>query len=289
MRRLSILRNVLQTAVPSSRQGNAALSQTSFHIVVRHYAAPPKRFYKHTGVLTCDGQFEVTLDQRKLKTPQGSVFRVKSEPLALAVAQEWDAQKDRINQATMHLSSLCNTAIDNPNHINKFDAVQGILSFLETDTVLFQSADVDNPNAKELYDVQVREWNPIIEWFNERFGVDLVASRDIIGPTVNDDAKGKIQRHLLSYNDWAIHGFCFAVETLKSVILALACVERFIPVEKAVLLTRLEEEYQSGFWGRVEWAHDLSQQQMQGRVAAAVLFIHLNSSSVAVRQKDASS
>lgn len=42
-------------------------------------------------------------------------------------------------------SSLCNTAIDNPNHLVKFDAVQEILSFLETDTILFESADVDNP------------------------------------------------------------------------------------------------------------------------------------------------
>lgn len=67
--------------------------------------APPKRFYKHTGVLSCDGQFEITLDQRKLKTPQGTVFRVKSEPLALAVALEWDSQKDRINQSNMHLVS----------------------------------------------------------------------------------------------------------------------------------------------------------------------------------------
>jgi len=34
------------------------------------------------------------------------------------------------------------------------------------------------------------------------------------------------------------------VEALKSVILTIACVERFLDVEKAVLLSRLEEEYQ---------------------------------------------
>lgn len=36
----------------------------------------------------------------------------------------------------------------------------------------------------------------------------------------------------------------FGVDTTKSVILTLACVERFITPEKAVLLSRLEEEYQ---------------------------------------------
>lgn len=39
-------------------------------------------------------------------------------------------------------------------------------------------------------------------------------------------------------------GYIFAVDTLKSVILTLACVERFITPEKAVLLSRLEEEFQ---------------------------------------------
>lgn len=45
---------------------------------------------------------------------------------------------------------------------------------------------------------------------------------------------------------------------------------------------------QSGYWGRVEWAHDLSQQQMQSRLAAAVLFVHLNSSSTALHRKETS-
>lgn len=54
--------------------------------------------------------------------------------------------------------------------------------------------------------MQVREWNPIINWFNERFGVNIQPSRDIGGPSISDTDKGKIQRHLLSYNDWAVHG-----------------------------------------------------------------------------------
>lgn len=46
-------------------------------------AALPKRFYKNTGVLQSNGKFEITLDNRKLKTPTGTVLIVNSEPLAL--------------------------------------------------------------------------------------------------------------------------------------------------------------------------------------------------------------
>ena len=41
-----------------------------------------------------------------------------------------------------------------------------------------------------------------------------------------------------------ISGFIFAVESLKSIILALACVERKLSPTQAVLLSRMEEEYQ---------------------------------------------
>lgn len=50
----------------------------------QHSASLPKRFYKNTGILSCDGKYEITLDNRKLKTPSGAVFNVTNEPLAIA-------------------------------------------------------------------------------------------------------------------------------------------------------------------------------------------------------------
>lgn len=82
-----------------------------------------------------------------------------------------------------------------------------------------------------------------------------------------------------------ILGILYAVDCLKSVILGCACIEKFITVEKAVHLCRLEEEFQSGFWGRVDWWHDLNQQDIQARVAAAVLFTYFNSTNSLVKEK----
>ncbi|PSN40270.1 ATP synthase mitochondrial F1 complex assembly factor 2 [Blattella germanica] len=180
-------------------------------------------------------------------------------------------------------TALCSTILDNPNRLTKYDLVQQIINFLDTDTVLFLSSEAD-----ELYDLQMQEWQPIVEWFCKRYDVKLEPARDIGGPVISQETKTALTKHLLSYNFWAVHGFSFGVEALKSIILTLCCVERHISVEKAVLLSRLEEEYQSGQWGRVEWAHDLSQQETQARLAAAVLFIHLNSSSTFVQAKKAS-
>lgn len=227
-----------------------------------------------------DGKYEITLDHRKLKTPKGQLLQVESEPLAIALATEWDNQKETVNRSGMHLTSLVNTSIDNPNHLSKLDLVNYMLDYLPTDTVLYQSGDED-----ALYGVQSKEWDPIIEWFNERYSVDMTKNRDIQPVTVSKEIRMNIGKYLMSYNEPSLHAFVFAVDTLKSVILSFACIDRFVSVEKAVLLARLEEEFQSGYWGRVEWAHDSAQQELQARLAAAVLFIHFNSSSTLIKQK----
>ena len=102
-----------------------------------------KRFYKNVDVISSSGQYEIVLDSKKLKTPNGLIFNLNSEPLALAVAHEWQTQKDSILLSQMHLTGLCNVCIDNPTKTTKYALVDSILNFLDTDTILFFS-DVSN-------------------------------------------------------------------------------------------------------------------------------------------------
>jgi ATP synthase mitochondrial F1 complex assembly factor 2 len=220
------------------------------------------------------------LDQKKLKTPTGGIFAVESEPLALAISTEWNSQKDTIERSQMMLTALSNTAIDNPNHLTKMDIVNFILTYAETDTILFHDASQEN-----LFQMQSEKWDPLIEWFNKRYDTELAKTVDISPPTFPAGAKMSIAKYLNSHNLTTLHGLQFAVETVKSVILAFACLDRVISPEEAVLLSRLEEEYQLGHWGRVEWAHDLTQQDLQARLSAAVFHVHCNSFSYNVKQK----
>ncbi|KAH8421172.1 hypothetical protein KR009_010295, partial [Drosophila setifemur] len=243
-------------------------------------ATPPKRFYKKTSILGSDDGFEVVLDHWKLKTPRGTLFTVRSEPLAIAVATEFDAQKEHIERSRMHLSALCFTAIDNPNNLSKLDMVNYLLNFIPTDTLLFQYED-----EKDLQELQLSKWDPVIDWFNHRLETNLKKTTSLTPSAVSEGDKLKIAKHFQSFSLESLHGLIFAVDTLKSIVLACAVMEEMLSVEKAVALTRLEEDYQLKFWGRVEWAHDLSQQELQARLAAAVLFVHLNCSENIVKQK----
>lgn len=215
-----------------------------------------------------------------MKTPTGTLFTVESEPLAYAIAHEWDAQSGDIDKTSMILTALTNTVIDNPNHLTKIDIVNFLLHYAETDTILFH--DASQPNLLKL---QEEQWNPLVDWFNERYQTKLEATIDITPPKFPDNAKMQIVNYLTSYDLPALHGIQFAVETLKSIILAFACIDRVMTPEKAVLLSRLEEEYQLGHWGRVEWAHDMCQEDLQSRLAAAIYHVHCHSFSSIVKQK----
>jgi len=241
-----------------------------------------KRFYKEVSLVDAgSGNYEILLDSKKLKTPGGAIFTVDSEPLALAVAHEWESQKDQVILSQMHLTGLCNTAIDNPTQATKFDLVDNILNFLETDTILFYSDDQEN-----LYKRQIAEWQPIIEWFNNKHEVSLSPSTSIwLLPKESSEAKEVVRRYLLSYNFEAVHGFTFGIDAIKSLLLMTAIADKKINVEEAVKLSRLEVDYQVEHWGNVEWAHDIELHDTIARVAAADIFIQCNSSKQLTRQK----
>ncbi|XP_059524382.1 ATP synthase mitochondrial F1 complex assembly factor 2 isoform X4 [Myotis daubentonii] len=221
----------------------------------RAYAPPAerKRFYQNVTITQGEGGFEINLDHRKLKTPQAKLFTVPSEALAIAVATEWDSQQDTIKFYTMHLTTLCNTSLDNPTQRNKDQLIRAAVKFLDTDTI----------------------------WY----GVEIGSSTSIMGPSIPARTREVLVSHLASYNMWALQGIEFVVTQLKSVMLTLGLMDLRLTVEQAVLLSRLEEEYQIQKWGHVEWAHDYELRELRARTAAGTLFVHLCSESTTVKHK----
>ncbi|XP_013380946.1 ATP synthase mitochondrial F1 complex assembly factor 2 [Lingula anatina] len=237
----------------------------------RRYLQDRTRFYKNAHIKHSKQGWEVLLDKKKLKTPFGNVFQVPSEALALAVATEWNAQEKVIKSHDMHLTSLCNTAIDNPTHRNKEQTVDSIIHFLDTDTICYW---LDEP--EELTDLQNAEWKPMIEWLQHRYDISVEPTYGLLPPGIPEETRALLQRHLNSYTPWALVGFEYCTDALKSLILTLGVMDRHLSVEKAVELSRLELEFQIKRWGSVEWHHDIDLLELKARVAAAVLFVHMS-------------
>lgn len=224
--------------------------------------------------------YEINLDRRKLKTPGGKLFTVPNEALAIAVATEWDCQRDTLKFWTMHISTLCNTALDNPTERTRDQIITAALKFLDTDTICYR---VEEPPG--LVELQRNEWDPVLSWIEDRYGVVIGSSSNIMGPVIPEATKETFHKHLQSYNFWSLTGLEYVITQLKSVVLALGLIDRHLTVEQAVLLSRLEEEYQIERWGSVEWAHDYDLYELRARTAAGALFAHLCSESSTVKRK----
>ncbi|XP_049557960.1 ATP synthase mitochondrial F1 complex assembly factor 2 isoform X6 [Orcinus orca] len=143
--------------------------------------------------------FEINLDHRKLRTPQAKLFTVPSEALAVAVATEWDSQQDTIKTYTMHLTTLCNTSLDNPTQRDKDQLIWAAAKFLDTDTVCCR---VEEPET--LVELQRNEWDPVIGWAERRYGVKIGSSTSIMGPSIPARTREVLVSHLASYNMWAL-------------------------------------------------------------------------------------
>ncbi|XP_007903962.1 ATP synthase mitochondrial F1 complex assembly factor 2 [Callorhinchus milii] len=244
-------------------------------------AGDRKKFYKNVSISQGEGGlFEINLDHRKLKTPQGKLFTIPSEALAVAVATEWDSQRNTLQFFAMHLTTLCNTALDNPTQKTREQLIRSALKFLDTDTVCYR---IEEPPG--LVELQKNEWDPVIEWIENRYDVVIGTSTDILGPNITEETKHTFHQHLSSYNLWALIGLEYVIHQLKSVVLSLNLIDRNLNVEKAVLLSRLEEQYQIERWGSVEWAHDYDLHELCARASAGTLFVHLCSESSTVKQK----
>jgi len=233
------------------------------------HTAVKKRFYKNVSIVQSNGGWEVNLDQKKLKTPCGVPFKVESEFLAQAVANEWQSQKETILLSQMHINGLVNTSLDNPGRIEKPNLVRQIMDFIETDTILYYSEE-----PSELLSLQQKEWSPVVLWFRDKFNVSLEPVLGINAPTVSPRDFAVMEKYFMSFSLEALHGIMFGVDATKSMILTLACMERRLTVEEAVKLARLELLFQTNHWGVVEWAHDIEEYDTTARLAAATMFVH---------------
>ncbi len=71
-----------------------------------------RRLYRKAAAVSLESGYGVALDGRRLKTPGKQDLALPSEALAVAIAAEWQGQRDEIRPSTMPLYRIAATAID---------------------------------------------------------------------------------------------------------------------------------------------------------------------------------
>jgi chaperone required for assembly of F1-ATPase len=206
-------------------------------------AEKPRRFYKAVTVVEADGGFGVQLDGRMLRTPMARRMALPTRAVAEQVAEEWSAQGETIEMATMHATRLANTAIETISSTREAVADQ-VAQYAGSDLLCYFA---EEPTA--LVERQESRWGPVLVRAETEEGLTFHRCVGIVHREQPADALARIRAIALSLDDFALAGFAFGTSLFGSAVLALGLMREWLVADEAFDLSRLDEAFQEEKWG----------------------------------------
>ena len=202
-----------------------------------------KRFYSQVSTQPVDGGHALLLDNRPVKTPLRAPLVVPSQAMADAIAGEWAAQGEDIVIASMPLTGFANAAIDQvaPQR-QRF--VDDIAAYGETDTLCYR-ADPGDPLAQR----QDRDWEPILQWAENRYDIRLIRVAGIIHQPQSTHSLSRLKTSVNAMDAFTLAGFLTLVGIGGSLVSALALLEQAFDSGTIWQAICLEEMWQEELWG----------------------------------------
>jgi chaperone required for assembly of F1-ATPase len=200
-----------------------------------------KRFYKDVAV--SDAPFRILLDGRPVKTPARATLELPTAALAEAVAEEWREQGDEILPDAMPLTKLANTALDRVAPMR--EAVAGQVMAFVNDLLCYRA---EHPSA--LVARQSTEWDPLLDWAFQYYGVRLTTRPGIVHFAQPDETVAVLRRAVEAYDPFALTALATVAPIFGSLVLTLALAESRLDAEAAFTLSTLDERFQAERWGR---------------------------------------
>ena len=201
------------------------------------------RFYSHATLRTAQGGFEILLDERPVKTPARRPLLLPSEPLARAVAEEWNAQGEKVDPRSMPLTGLANAAIDRVAPDAESFA-RGLAAYGENDLLCYRA---EGPSS--LVARQAKLWDPLLAWARRRFDVDFEIVCGIMHRPQHEATLRQLAHAVAARDPFALAGLSPIVTIGGSLIVALALAEEAIDLDTAWSAATLDEAWQAEQWG----------------------------------------
>jgi chaperone required for assembly of F1-ATPase len=206
-------------------------------------AEKPRRFYKAVSVVEVDGGWQIQLDGRNLRTPKAQLMVLPSRAVADQIAEEWMAQTDVIEMATMHATRLANTAIETIPGARDGVADQAA-QYAGSDLVCYFA---DEPAA--LVARQDAHWGPVLERALADEGLRFERCAGIVHRDQPPETLAKVREIALGLDDFRLAGLAFGVALFGSAVLAIGLLRGWFAGEEAYDLSRLDEAFQEEKWG----------------------------------------
>ncbi len=200
------------------------------------------RFYRDVAIVAAERGFAVTLDGKPLRTPDRNELVAPNRALAEAMAAEWRVQSGKIEPRLLPLTRLANAAIDlvATRHAS---VVAETAKYAETDLVCYRAA-----HPPELVARQARNWQPLLDWAAERYGV-LTVTTGIQPLTQPAESLAAFAAAVARYRAMELIALRLATATSGSLVIALALMEGLLDADSAFAAAELDQSFQIEKWG----------------------------------------
>ena len=199
-----------------------------------------RRFYKSAGV--GEGNL-VMLDSRPVKTPGRAPLAPPSARLAEAIADEWNAQGEKIDPWAMPLTGLANAAIDRVAPAKEAFA-RGLAVYGESDLLCYRAE-----GPAQLVARQAELWDPLLAWARDRYDVSFEVTAGVIHRPQPPETVARLAAAVHGYDAWRLAALQPLVTIAGSLVIALALAESAIDLDRAWDAGTLDEQWQIEQWG----------------------------------------
>lgn len=199
-----------------------------------------KRFYRKAAA--GDGG-TILLDGRPVKTPARAALALPSPRLAIAIAQEWEAQGETIDPRSMPLTGLANAAIDRVEP-DPATFAASLAAYGETDLLCYRAAEPAVLVAR-----QTETWDPLLDWARGRYDVHFELVTGIMHRPQPPATVTRLAEAVAAHRPWQLAALSPLVTISGSLVTALAVAQRAIAAAAAFDATHLDELWQAEQWG----------------------------------------
>ena len=231
-----------------------------------------KRFYQAASVSERAPHI-VLLDGKPVQTPARRALAAPNMTLAQKIADEWNAQGEKVLPATMPLTRLANVIIDAVADAPA-PVVQEIENYLGTDLICYRA---EAPAG--LIEQQKKMWDPLIAFAREQLGARFALAQGVVPIAQPREAIAAAVKTIPSHPNslnaiWRLGALASVTTLTGSALIALALAARQLTPEQAWAAAHVDEDWQMSQWGHDEAAL-VRRAHRYGEMAAAAKILEL--------------
>lgn len=231
----------------------------------------PKRFYTDVAVEPGEGGFGLLLDGKAVRTPARAPLVIPAARLAQAVADEWRAQGEHIEPATMPLTQHVNAGIDRiaPNREAVLDE---LVRYAETDQCCYRA---DEPEL--LIARQAQVWDPLLGWAHGAHGLEFAVTSGIMPAAQPAETIARARAALEPMDPCALSALHTVTAISGSLVMGLAARDFHLDADALFEAALVDELFQVEQWGADEEAEERRHHLKEGLGSACAVFSLLKS------------